>query len=503
MKRIVSIVLLACLLCGLMAGCKAKKSANSATDVEIIYWETGYGRTWLDNVIKAFNDSQDQYHATLVSSAENRLGEIERGDATGDVYIGSGNTLNSYAVEYLHPLDDVLNSKVDGENGLTIKEKFGDFAENNTHPNGKIYAMPGGTSGGLNGIFYNVNMMVDSTGTPYKLPNTTDELVKLCLDMVSDGVVPFIHYADYWYYVYEAWIMQYEGVQSLYDLWNGVYVDEDGVKHEYDVRCITESEGRYEAYKVLEDLLSPKGYTYTNCNSFNHTTAQTYFLAGYAAMQPNGSWIENEMGGGDVANNIKLMKQPVLSAVADKLGIKSDRHLSLIVDYVDGTALSESEMAIVNSYSAEVIEAVREDRNIYYSGHPSHVVIPNYSNCVAGAEEFLKFMWSDEALEIASSTIGAPNGMKRSNETTVDTSSWSPFMQNIYEISKTAINMSVYINNPIYYLGGVDHIKINCPIRSMTYRTDGGILNADQYWAKETAAWETQWEQMKTDAGLQ
>jgi DnaJ like chaperone protein len=29
-------------------------------------------------------------------------------------------------------------------------------------------------------------------------------------------------------------------------------VDEDGVRHENDVRCITESKGRLEAYKVLE-----------------------------------------------------------------------------------------------------------------------------------------------------------------------------------------------------------------------------------------------------------
>lgn len=503
MKRLISIVLLVCLLCGLMAGCKAKKSANSATDVEIIYWETGYGRAWLDNIVKAFNDSQDVYHATLVSSAENRLSEVNRGDATGDVYIGSGNSLNSFAVEYLHPLDNVLSAKVDGEDGLTIKEKFGTFAENNIHPNGKIYAMTSGVFGGLNGIFYNVDMMVDSTGTPYKLPNTTDELVKLCLDMASDNVVPFIHYADYWYYVYEAWIGQYEGIDSIYNLWNGVYVDENGVRHENDVRCITESQGRYEAYKVLEDLLSPKGYTYTNCNSFNHTTAQTYFLAGYAAMMPNGSWIENEMGGGDVANNIKLLKTPVLSAVADELGIKSDRHLSLIVDYVDGVQLSDADMAIVNSYSAEVIEAVREDRGIYYSGHPDHVVIPNYSNCIDGAEAFLKFLWSDEALEIASNTVGAPNGMKRSSEKEVDTSSWSPFMQNIAEIRKDATPVSVYINAPIYYMSGVDHIQINHPVKSMTYRTDGGILNADQFWTKEVAAWETQWEQMKIDAGLQ
>ena len=112
MKRIISVVLLACVLCGMLAGCKAKKQANSATDIEVIYWETGYGRAWLDAVIKNFNDSQDQYHATLVSSAENRASEISRGDATGDLYIGSWNTHHAYK-EYLYPLDEVLATKVD------------------------------------------------------------------------------------------------------------------------------------------------------------------------------------------------------------------------------------------------------------------------------------------------------------------------------------------------------------------------------------------------------
>lgn len=503
MKKIVSIVLLACMLCGLFAGCRAEKQANSATDIEIVYWETGYGRGWLDAIIAEFNNSQNVYKATLVSSAENRLGEVDKGNATGDLYIGSGNSLNSWAIGKLHPLNDLLESKPDGENGLTIREKFGDFVDNNKHPNGNVYAVPSGVFGGVNGIFYNADQMVDADGNPYKLPNTTDELVKLCLSLYSDGKIPFIHYADYWYYVYEAWIMQYDGIQSLYDLWNGTYVDENGVAHENDVRCITESQGRYEAYKVMEDLLAPKGYTYTNTNSFNHTTGQTYFLAGKAVMTPNGSWIENEMGGGDAAKNVKIMKQPVLSAVAKKLGIRSDKHLSLIVDYVDGAQLSDAELAVVNSYSAEVIEAVREDRNIYYGSHPDHVVIPAYSNCIEGAEEFLKFMWSDRGLQIASSTVGAPNGMKRSNEASVDSSSWSPFMQEVAAIRKTATVISAYINAPIYYMSGVDHIQINHPVRSMTYRTDGGILTADQYWEKEVAAWEKQWPDMMRDAGLQ
>jgi hypothetical protein len=56
---------------------------------------------------------------------------------------------------------------------------------------------------------------------------------------------------------------------------------------------------------------------------------------------------------------------------------------------------------------------------------------------------------------------------------------------------------------PIYYLGGVHHLMINDPVKSMTYRTDGGILNVDQYWEKETASWEAKWPQLLIDAGLQ
>jgi hypothetical protein len=296
--------------------------------------------------------------------------------------------------------------------------------------------------------------------------------------------------------------MQYDGIQSIYDLWNGVYVDEDGVRHENDVRCVTESKGRYEAYKVLEDLLAPKGYTYTNCNSFNHTTAQTYFLAGKAVMMPNGSWIENEMGS-NVEANILPMKTPVLSALADKLGIRSDKHLSLIVDYVDGAQLTESQMSVVNGYSAEVIEEVRKARSMFFGGQPQHTIIPAYSNCIDGALELLKFLYSDEGLKLVSETVGAPTSMKYSGDVQVNPSSWTPFMQECYKLLQNGNNLTHFLNRPIFYLTGIEHIRINDPVRSMTYRTDGGIMNADEYWAKETSDWEAKWPQMLIDAGLQ
>lgn len=501
MKRIASIVLLACLLCGLFAGCKAEKQANTATDVEIVYWEAGDGRAWLDQIVKNFNESQDKYHATVVASAENRITEITRGDVTGDLYIGAMNVFNAYQ-EYLYPLNDLLATKVDGEDGLTIGEKFGDFLTINRHTNGNVYAIPG-PIGDMRAIMYNVDMMVDKNGNPYKLPNTTNELETLCLKLFSDGKVPFVQYAEYWQDVYEAWIAQYLGEEAYWKTWNAIYVDENGVEHQNDVRAVTENEGRYEAYKVLERLLSPKGYTYTNTNSFSHTTAQTYFLAKKAVMMPNGSWIENEMGGGDAAANVLPMKTPVISALANKLGIRSDKHLSLIVDYVDGTELTDSEMAVVNGYSAEVIEEVRKARAMHYTGQPMQVIIPQYANGAAGALELLKYMYSDEGLKVVSEKTGGPTKVAFSDEDKIDISSWTPFMQECYKISQSGNLLMHFLNKPIFYLTGVQHIVINDPVRAMTYRTDGGIMSADEYWAKEKTDWEAKWPQMKIDAGLQ
>ena len=50
--------------------------------------------------------------------------------------------------------------------------------------------------------------------------------------------------------------------------------------------------------------------------------------------------------------------------------------------------------------------------------------------------------------------------------------------------------------------GRKTHEKADEHIYDGTYRTDGGIQNADQYWAKETAAWEAKWPQVLIDAGL-
>jgi hypothetical protein len=111
-------------------------------------------------------------------------------------------------------------------------------------------------------------------------------------------------------------------------------------------------------------------------------------------------------------------------------------------------------------------------------------------------------MYSDEGIKLACDIVGSPSSLKFSGDVELDDSKWSTFMKECNEIKKTATVMSSYLNVPVMYLGGIDHLKINCPVRAMTYRTDGGIQNADQYWAKEVADWEAKWPQILIDAGL-
>ena len=503
MKKILSVFLLLAVLCGLFAGCKAKKVANSTTDIEIVYWEAGYGREYLDAVINEFNERQDTYNAILVSSAEIRNDEIHLNadENSADLYISSWVGFNGY-LQYLEPLDELLQRKPDGENGKTIAEKIGaGFLDHNKSLDGHTYSL-NGTPGSLTALMYNKNLFVDADGNPLELPNTTNELIDLTIDLKSDGKIPWIQYRDYWYYIYEAWVAQYEGIDVYTKIWQGIYTDENGVEHENDVRIVTESDGRLEAYRVVAELINPKGYVYTGSNNFTHTQAQTYFLNDKAVFMPNGTFMENEMKASSGTDHIGIMKQPVISALAKKLGIKGDRHLSLIVDYVDGDTLSAADQAIVDSYSEDVIQRVREARNFYYGCAPYNVMVPSYSNCKDGAFAFLEFYYSDEGMQIAQEVLKTPLSLKYSVDPELDKSTWSTYMQEVDAIYENANNFYHYLVKPLFYMNTMDHLHSVHPIEYMTYRNDGNTLSATEYWKKEVAAWETKWESVLMAAGL-
>lgn len=483
-----------------VVGCGSPAAPNTSTDLQITYWESGNGRLYMDKIIKRFEELNPEYNVIFESSSMVGTDTVTQSDSnTVDLYITAFENRNAYA-EYLEPLNDFVNEKPDGEDGKTISEKLGDFVNRNLAEDGKLYALPW-LPGSMTGLLYNVDMFKGEDGEAYKVPNTTDELISLCETIKADGKTPFVHYKDYWYYIFESWVAQYEGLDAFYDIWNGVYTDSEGVKHANDVRIVTESKGREEAYKVMAQLLSPQGYAYTNTNNFNHTTSQTYFLSGKAVMQPNGSWVENEMKNADYDTEFRMMKTPVLSAFGKKIGINSDAVLSIIVDYVDGKTLGSDDMAIVNEYDESVIEKVREARNVHFLGRSGDVFIPNYSIAKDAAKEFLKFYYSDEAMLITQQTLNSFVYPSYSNEPVIDKSGWSDFMKGVDDINKDAISVICNFNTSLFYNNSLTMYHYH-PIENLTYRQDGKTLTASDYWTKEKTWFTNNWNTLLRNAGL-
>lgn len=522
MKKLISLMLSVFLLVCCFGGCKAGGAANSTTDVEISYWNSGYGREWMDLLVEEFNKTQSTYKATLYPTATPGGKEIylEKEDNTTDLYLTTMETRYEY-VEHLEPLDDLLERKPDGVDGLTIKQKLNGFAENNTYEgDGKVYSLSW-TTGGLTGLLYNKDLFMKEDGTPFTLPRTTDELIELCeqINLYGKNKTPFVHYIGNWYYVFEAWVAQLDGVDNYYKNWKGIYVDENGVEYPNDVRIVTESKGREETYKVLEKLLAPKGYMYDGTNIINHTTSQTYFLDGAAVMQPNGSWVENEMKSLDSEVKIGVMKTPVISAFADKISTAEnpvdEDALRLLVDYVDGVTLeSEDVTYVTENFTDAQIAAVKEARGVYYSGRTSDVLIPKYSICKDGAKAFLEFFYSDKGLEIMQNSLKTFTGLTYSHPENhvIDQSGWSDFMKEVGAIRDTESTqiITTNLNSKIFYRGGVLQLfdgsgtaGTHHPIKKLGYiENEKDMETAAEYWAEEVKLWEANWPDILKKAGI-
>ena len=144
MKRNVAWLLVGMMMLGIV-GCAggqgSNKSANSASDLKISYWNAGYGSEWLEKFVEAFEKKYPEYNVILNMSASNTsimtaYGQKDIDDT--DLYLNVTKT----DTEFLEPLNDILETTVEGES-KTIGEKFNqDFKEMAVYQDGNYYSMP-------------------------------------------------------------------------------------------------------------------------------------------------------------------------------------------------------------------------------------------------------------------------------------------------------------------------------------------------------------------------
>ena len=399
MKKTV-VFMLAAVLCCSFTGC-TKKVDNSENTLEIAYYDAGYGYEFIERWGEKFEASHPGVSVVLSKSSDvdpKDLLSAGPGGNSVDLFI-HGTVFNSYAYMgekmlkgydcVLEPIDDVLESKIDGE---TVYDRFMDGYEPKK-VNGHYYSFSWAT--GMTGLVYNATKF-DRAG--YEVPNTTDELLKLCGEIKGDGEIPFVFSSatGYWTYLRNVWYMQYQGVDGMIDFFNGI---DDG---SYS-RDIFLQQGRLVSLETLDSLINAeKKYNRGSVNTLTFTQAQAQLILGNGLMMVNGDWLENEMKSVEDEDENKytfrMMNTPVVSAIIEKCEtIADDATLSRVIDYVDGN-LDRSEIADVSDADIARIDEARHCRHSIGGQHT--VGVPVYATAKELAKEFLKYMATDEAQQI-------------------------------------------------------------------------------------------------------
>lgn len=448
MKRI-AIIMMAMMMVVSMMGCgktnskaggKGSDEYAGRKEIEIKYLATGQGVEWLEKAMDAFNKKQSEYYVYYSSSVSLDVVLAAFGEPdidTVDLYAIHG---GYHDVEYMEPLDDVLNATADGDK-VALKDKFADrFLDMAVASDGKYYTLP--ITEEMMGIVYNKKMF-QKAGIE-ETPRTTKELEDACELLMDAGVTPWIHFKNGGYYeaLRNVWQSQYDGYDYYYHSFGKLT---DGTDKDVVKKVLTQQDGRYQAIRVLGNLLTHKTVV-AGSNSQDHVTAQTMFLNQDIGMMVNGSWLSNEMESVAGVDDFEVMRYPVISSITDKLAtVKTDRDLRNLVSAIDSVTNGEKDIATYKQEGGYLVEGtvvstedwdyVASARNSVSTGILNNgFFIPTYTDMKDGAKEFLKFFYSDEwcyeHMDILKQTCALDI-----SDTEYDFENWNNFEKSFYELT--------------------------------------------------------------------
>lgn len=484
-KRSLAVVLTGILVATSLVGCggKGKKQSNGgngAQDIEISYWQAGFDIEWLDSIVKAFNEKYPEYNAYYNASASTatvraafRLEDTD----TVDLYM----VTKEYNIEYLEPLNDVLDTTIEGES-KSIKEKFDPVYLAGEEKDGNYYNLTYG--GGMYGFVYNKKIF-EEAGIK-QTPRTSDELAVVCSTLSDKGITPLSHFATEGYYdrLEEVWYAQHDGADYYYDIY------ENPTKEK-----LLTKDGRYAVLKAQEKINTPKNVL-AGSNSETHIAMQTKFLEGESAMMYSGSWLSSEMGNTDKVNDFAMMKTPVISGITSKLTtVKNDSQLRKLVTAIDNVTDGiepEETYKDGENYKVDDLTISKEDwlhvksarNSVGGSYHDSCLWIPKYSNAKEGAKEFLRFLYSDEGYKIYLDALHLKMPLELSSGE-IDTSKWNMFEQNqaeLFDCTENFIEEQTMNKNELYLSGGADIYAKKKYVNKMCTKNEADRESADEVW---------------------
>ena len=453
MKKFISLLLTAISVFAAFAltACSCGSDKDGGENViQINYWKAGLGDEFFKSIVEEFKKDNPEYSVEVNYKEDfSDFGsKITLGAKYNHVDLYFGTIPDpSYNIDYLEPLNSVLNEVNTGET-KKVSEKIDSYLlDNAKYWDDNYYSLPYG--GGICGIVYNNKLMQDVlTENSIKIPNTTTKLEELvsCIDTkYGQDRKAFIHFkGGYWNYVQDVWQAQYDGLEEYENFYRlGAAADTIGKENETPNKDILlRDDGRQKVLEVLDNLLYKGTNVVSGSNTMEHTDAQTKFLNGQAVMMCNGAWLVNEMKGvGATYTDFRVMRTPVISSIVKQLedDAMEDETLSAIIDEIDAGAISSA------LCSQKDFDRIIEARSLIWQVFSEHgACIPNYATAKEGAKLFVKYYFSDKAQKIFNDTvhIALPFTYDKA-ENEPDISSWTNFEKDMYDYANSLTMLGV------------------------------------------------------------
>lgn len=430
-RKLIQVTSALAIMAAVLTGCGGSSagdipSRDGKPVLNVTIAKMGYGTDWLKNICKAYNEKTGVGFSFNILVGQKGVSTIstqlesyklnadlvftKQGTFEKDIYFTQGAKIGGKVVDCMYAdLTDVYNTKYSGE-GKTIKEKMLPEYEKQYNFSDKYYGMP--WAGGMMGIVRNLSVWQQYGLTDEDVPLTTDELFELC-DLVKNDEDktrthnPFIYSVSDEYYtaVINVFTAQYEGRDAM----NNNFLKGKDPDGKYSSAFYT-YDGQEVALRVMKNLVD--NYQQKNPRSYDFTQMQQQFLLNKAMFCVNGSWLENEMTTSSSYSEIDYIKFPVVSEIVKKTTFgkdaDADEKLHTLIKYVDEHP-QDGDVENKPSFASESdVQTVREARHYAYlsSGADHQALVPIWSEKIAEAKEFLKYLYSDNGLEIYYQTMG-------------------------------------------------------------------------------------------------
>lgn len=358
-KRSLALILSSIMVMTTLVGCGTKEdvptnAVQGNKTLKIAAFEGGYGKVYWEKLKENFEKQHEgvTVELTVASNIEEVIRpQIQAGNVPDFIYLATGRpdalTETFIKEQGVNDLSNVLEMKVPGED-VTVKDKllpgFIDSYATNPYGDGKTYLLPLFYS--PTGLFYNKGLLTEKG---YELPTTWDEMFALGDTAKADGIslwsYPTAGYLDC---MIPPMLAAAGGTKAFDDAMNyeeGLWTSEAGTK-------------TLETVGKLKDYLEPTVVANANGQGFKNN--QQLVLDNKVLFIPNGNWLPGEMADAPRAEGFEwgFMPYPSFEKGGDQYSISFIEQMYIPKD-AENVELAEEFMAYM--YSDEAVNVIAEN----------------------------------------------------------------------------------------------------------------------------------------------